>query len=374
MMIWFVILKEHQRFGYWLWALRGSGDHEGRPYGETHFTCGVSSSLPLLSALCGAKRLCMLTFLLQRLALALVSLFGVLVLVFLMVRLVPGDVVTNLIGLDATASAEQRQELRRLFGLDLPLHTQFGVWFGALLQGDLGSSLRTNRTVLEDVALRFPVTLQLTVFALLIALLIAVPLGVAAATNRGKALDTISSLFALLGIAAPSFWIAILCILFFSLQLRWFPPSGYVLFFEDPIGNLKSMFLPSLALGLSLAAATTRIVRSSLLEVLLLDYTRTARAKGLSERLVVYRHAFRNALIPVVTVIGLQVGNLLGGTVIIEQIFGLPGIGRFALEGINLRDYPVVQGAVLVVATGFVLVNVLVDVLYALIDPRVRFE
>jgi peptide/nickel transport system permease protein len=316
----------------------------------------------------------MLTFLLQRFALALVSLFGVLVLVFLMVRLVPGDVVTNLVGLDSSATAEQRQELRRLFGLDLPLHTQFVTWFGGLIQGDLGSSLRTNRTVLEDLALRFPVTLQLTVFSLLIALLIAVPLGVAAATNRGKALDTLSSLFALLGIAAPSFWIAILCILFFSLQLRWFPPSGYVLFSEDPLGNLKSLFLPSLALGLSLAAATTRIVRSSLLEVLLLDYTRTARAKGLSERLVIYRHAFRNALIPVVTVIGLQVGNLLGGTVIIEQIFGLPGIGRFALEGINLRDYPVVQGAVLVVALGFVLVNVLVDVLYALIDPRVRFE
>ena len=161
--------------------------------------------------------------------------------------------------------------------------------------------------------------------------------------------------------------------MFFSLQLRWFPPSGYALFSEDPIGNLKSMFLPSLALGLSLAAATTRIVRSSLLEVLMLDYTRTARAKGLTERAVVYRHAFRNALIPVVTVIGLQIGNLLGGTVIIEQIFGLPGIGRFALEGINLRDYPVVQGAVLVVAAGFVVVNVLVDVLYALIDPRVRF-
>jgi peptide/nickel transport system permease protein len=329
---------------------------------------------PLSSLLSSLSSHPMLTFLLQRLGLALVSLFGVLVLVFLMVRLVPGDVVTNLIGIDGTVSEEQRASLRRLFGLDLPLHTQFGVWFGGLVQGDLGSSLRTNRTVVEDLALRFPVTLQLAVFSLLIALVIAVPLGVAAATNRGKALDTLSSVFALLGIAAPSFWIAILCILFFSLQLRWFPPSGYVLFSEDPIGNLKSMFLPSLALGLSLAAATTRIVRSSLLEVLLLDYTRTARAKGLSERLVVYRHAFRNALIPVVTVIGLQVGNLLGGTVIIEQIFGLPGIGRFALEGINLRDYPVVQGAVLVVAAGFVLVNVLVDVLYALIDPRVRFE
>lgn len=305
---------------------------------------------------------------------ALFSLFGVMLLVFLMVRLVPGDVVTNLVGLDSNATATQREELRRLFGLDLPIHVQFGQWFAGLLQGNLGSSLRTDRPVLTDLALRFPVTLQLTLFALIIALLIAVPLGVAAAQNRGKTIDTIASLLALVGIAAPSFWIAILFVLVFSLQLRWFPPSGYTLFSEDPIGNLKSMFLPSLALGFSLAAATMRIVRSSLLEVLLLDYIRTAKAKGLEARAVVYRHAFRNALIPVVTVIGLQVGNLLGGTVIIEQIFGLPGIGRFALEGINLRDYPVVQGAVLLVAAGFVLVNVLVDVMYALIDPRVRFE
>ncbi len=315
----------------------------------------------------------MISFLLQRLGLALISLLGVMILVFAMVRLVPGDVVTNLIGLDTNITVERREELRRLFGLDLPIQTQFAKWFGGVLQADLGSSLRTERPVLTDLALRFPVTLQLTLFALVIAIIIAVPLGVAAANNRGKWIDTFASSFALLGIAAPSFWIAILCVLFFSLQLRWFPPSGYALFSEDPIGNLKSMFLPSLALGLSLAAATTRIVRSSLLEVLMLDYTRTARAKGLTERAVVYRHAFRNALIPVVTVIGLQIGNLLGGTVIIEQIFGLPGIGRFALEGINLRDYPVVQGAVLVVAAGFVVVNVLVDVLYALIDPRVRF-
>ncbi|RIH86500.1 Dipeptide transport system permease protein DppB [Calidithermus terrae] len=316
----------------------------------------------------------MLPFLLKRFGLALVSLLGVLVLVFAMVRLVPGDVVTNLIGLEGNVSPERREELRRLFGLDLPLHVQFGQWFGALLQGDLGTSLRTDRPVLTDLALRFPVTLELTLLALLIALAIALPLGVTAAVNRGKTLDYLASLFALVGIAAPSFWLAILFILLFSLKLGWFPPTGYVLFSEDPLGNLRSLFLPALALGMSLAAATTRIVRSSLLEVLSLDYARTARAKGLPERAVVYRHALRNALIPVVTVVGLQVGNLLGGTVIIEQIFGLPGIGRFALEGINLRDYPVVQGAVLLVAGAFVLVNVLVDVLYALIDPRVRFE
>jgi peptide/nickel transport system permease protein len=316
----------------------------------------------------------MLSFVLKRSGLALLSLLGVIVLVFLMVRLVPGDVVTNLIGIDGSVSQERRAELRRLFGLDLPIHQQFATWFGGLLRGDLGTSLRTDRPVAEDLALRFPVTVQLALMALVLALVIAVPLGVMAAVQRGRWPDTVASVFALIGIAAPSFWIAILLILFFSLRLRLFPPTGFVLFNENPLENLRVMFLPALSLGFSLAAATTRIVRSSLLEVLNLDYIRTGRAKGLTERALVYRHALRNALIPVVTVIGLQVGTLLGGTVIIEQIFGLPGIGRFALEGINLRDYPVVQGTVLLVAGAFVFVNVLVDALYALIDPRVRFE
>jgi peptide/nickel transport system permease protein len=218
------------------------------------------------------------------------------------------------------------------------------------------------------------VTLELTVLALAIALIIAVPLGVLAAIKRGQPADYLASLFALAGLAAPNFWLAILFILLFSLQFRLLPSGGYVLLNENPFENLRHMVLPALSLGLSLAAATTRITRSSLLEVLNLDYVRTARSKGLSERVVVYRHALKNALIPVVTVIGLQVGTLLGGAIIIEEIFGLPGIGRFALEGINLRDYPVVQGAVLVVAGAFVLVNVLVDVLYALIDPRMRYD
>jgi peptide/nickel transport system permease protein len=316
----------------------------------------------------------MIVFLLRRFILALLTLFGVVLLVFVMVRLVPGDVVTNLVGIDAHPTPEQLANLRRLFGLDLPIHVQFGKWFGALLTGDLGESLRTNRSIASDLALRLPVTLELTVLALSIALLIAVPLGVLAAIRRGKPADYAASLFALTGLAAPNFWLAILFILLFSLRLRLLPSGGYVLFTENPLENLRHMVLPALSLGLSLAAATTRITRSSLLEVLSLDYVRTARSKGLAERVVVYRHALKNALIPVVTVIGLQVGTLLGGAIIIEEIFGLPGIGRFALEGINLRDYPVVQGAVLIVASAFVLVNVLVDVLYATIDPRMRYD
>ncbi len=309
----------------------------------------------------------------RRVLLGLLAAFGVSVIVFALIRLVPGDVVTNLIGLEGNVSAEQQAEMRRLFGLDQPLWVQFGHWFGALVQGNLGESLRTQRPVFADLLLRFPVTLELSVLALLFAVLIGLPLGVLAALNRGKAADFLSSGFVLVGLAAPEFWLAILLILLFSLKLRLFPPNGFIPLGEAPLANLQAMFLPALALSLGLAAAVTRIVRASLLDVLSQDYVRTARAKGVTARRVVYRHALRNALIPVVTVVGLQVGNLLGGAVIIEQIFGLPGVGRYALEGINLRDYPVVQGAVLWIAVSYVLVNVAVDVLYSLIDRRVVY-
>ncbi|MEF2279851.1 ABC transporter permease [Deinococcus sp. YIM 134068] len=309
----------------------------------------------------------------RRVALALLAAFGVSVLVFALLRLVPGDVVTNLIGLEGNVSPEGQAEMRRLFGLDQPISGQFATWFGSLLRGDLGVSLRTERPVFTDLLLRFPVTLELTLLALLIALLIGVPLGVTAALHRGKLADVLSSGFVLVGLAAPEFWVALLLILLLSLKWPLFPPNGFVPFQESPWENLRSVFLPSLALSLGLAAAVTRIVRASLLEVLTQDYVRTARAKGLAERRVVYRHAMRNALIPVVTVVGLQAGSLLGGAVIIEQIFGLPGVGRYALEGINLRDYPVVQGAVLFIAVSYVLVNVVVDVLYGLIDRRVVY-
>ena len=315
----------------------------------------------------------MLAYIGRRCLLALPTLFGVALIVFALMRSVPGDVVTNLVGLEGNVSAERMAELRRMFGLDLPVHVQFGQWVSAAMQGDLGSSLRTGRPITTDLALRFPVTLELTVLSLLIALVIALPVGVAAALNRGRWFDHAGSVFALLGLSIPGFFLGILLILLFSLQLGWLPPAGYVPFVEEPLANLRHMVLPALSLGLILAAATARIVRSTLLETLGLDFVRTARAKGLTERVVVLRHALRAALIPVVTVVGLQFGQLLGGAVIIEQVFSLPGVGRFALEGINLRDYPVVQGAVLLIALAFVLVNLLVDVLYAVIDPRVRY-
>lgn len=315
----------------------------------------------------------MIFYFLRQLFLAIPALFGVLIITFLLMRAVPGDVVTQLVGIDGNVSAERMDEMRRMFGLDLPIHEQFGQWLGAALQGDLGSSLRTSRPILQDLALRFPVTLELTILSLIVALLIAIPLGVVAALYRGKTADSIISIFALLGLSIPGFFLGILLILLFSLKLGLLPPAGYIPMQESLAQNLIHMILPSVSLGLVLAAAITRIVRSSMLEILGRDYIRTARAKGLAEHNVTYRHALRNALIPVITVIGLQFGSLLGGAIIIEQVFSLPGVGRFALEGINLRDYPVVQGAVIVIAASFIVVNLLVDLIYSLIDPRIRY-
>lgn len=315
----------------------------------------------------------MLFYFVRQLLLAVPALLGVVLLTFMLMRAVPGDVVTQLVGLEGNVSPERLIEMRRMFGLDLPVHEQFGLWFGALLRGDLGSSLRTGRPILTDLALRFPVTLELTLLSLLVALALAVPLGVAAALHRGKPLDALISGFALLGLSIPGFFLGILLILLFSLKLRLLPPAGFVPFSEAPLANLKHMVLPAVSLGLVLAAAITRIVRSSMLEVLSRDYVRTARSKGLAETRVTYRHALRNALIPVTTVIGLQFGALLGGSIIIEQVFSLPGVGRFALEGINLRDYPVVQGSIIFIAGAFILVNLLVDLAYSLIDPRIRY-
>lgn len=294
--------------------------------------------------------------------------------VFLLIRLVPGDVVTQLIGLEGQISPRRVEELRRLFGIDRPLHVQFGAYMTDLAHGNLGRSLRTGQPVARELGRRFPVTLQLAFMGLVVALTIGVPVGILAALHRGRAPDVLATGFVLLGLSVPSFWLAILLILLFALRLGWLPPTGYVSPAEGLGANLAHMILPALSLGLILAAASTRIVRSSLLEVFGRHYIRTARAKGVGERDVVLRHAMRNALIPVVTVVGLQFGTLLGGTVIIEQIFALPGIGRYALEGINLRDYPVVQGAVLAIALAFTLVNLAVDLCYGVLDPRIRYS
>lgn len=299
---------------------------------------------------------------------------GVVTAVFLLIRLVPGDVVTQMIGLEGSLPTGRVEELRRLFGVDRPFHVQYAEYVGNVARGNLGRSLRTGRPVGGELARRFPITIELSLLGLLVAVSIGVPIGIFAAVRRGRLADYVASAFVLLGLSVPSFWLGVLLILLFSLRLGWLPPTGYMSLDESVAGNLRHMILPALSLGLVLAAASTRIVRSSLLEVLGRHYIRTARAKGVWERAVVLRHALRNALIPVVTVIGLQFGTLLGGTVIIEQIFSLPGIGRYALEGINLRDYPVVQGAVLAIALAFTLVNLAVDVCYGFLDPRIRYS
>jgi peptide/nickel transport system permease protein len=313
-------------------------------------------------------------YLIRRLLLTAPTVVGVVTAVFLLIRLVPGDVVTQMVGLEGSLPRGRVEELKELFGLNRPLHVQYAEYLSKVAHGNLGKSLRTGRPVGREIGRRFPVTVELAMMGLLVAVVIGIPIGILAALKRGRIADYLATAFVLLGLSVPSFWLGVLLILLFSLRLGWLPPTGYESLDEGVFANLRHMLLPALSLGLILAAASTRIVRSSLLEVLGRHYIRTARAKGQVESAVVLHHALRNALIPVVTVIGLQFGSLLGGTVIIEQIFSLPGIGRYALEGINLRDYPVVQGAVLAIALSFTLVNLFVDFCYGFIDPRIRYE
>jgi peptide/nickel transport system permease protein len=298
-------------------------------------------------------------------------LFGISVLVFLLVHLIPGDVAQILLGTQATD--QQIETLRRTFGLDRPLPIQYLDWLSHVLRGDFGVSFRTNRPVLPDLVSRFGVTLQLTLVSMLVALLVAIPLGVASAANRGRGSDAVARVLALLGLSIPNFWLGTLLILFVSLVLHWLPPVGFVSLLDNPWQAIQTLILPSVALGTAVAAFIMRLVRSSLLEVLRQDYVRTARAKGLRDRTVLYRHALKNAFIPVLTVIGVQVGYLLGGAVIIESIFSLPGMGRFLLDSISNRDYSIVQGGVLFIALIFSLVNLSVDLLYGWLDPRIRY-
>jgi peptide/nickel transport system permease protein len=298
-------------------------------------------------------------------------LFGISVLVFLLVHLIPGDVAQILLGTQGTD--QQIETLRRSFGLDRPLPVQYADWLSHLLQGDFGVSLRTSRPVLPDLISRFGVTFQLTLVSMVIALAVAIPLGVASAANRGRGSDAAARVLALLGLSIPNFWLATMLILFVSLGLHWLPPVGFVSLLDNPWLGIQTLILPSLALGTAVAAFIMRMVRSSLLDVLRQDFIRTANAKGLRDNVVLYRHALKNAFIPVLTVIGVQIGYLLGGAVIIESIFSLPGMGRFLLDSINNRDYSIVQGGVLFIALIFSLVNLSVDLVYGWLDPRIRY-
>ncbi|MFN3368805.1 MAG: nickel ABC transporter permease [Thermus sp.] len=306
----------------------------------------------------------MLAYATRRLLVAVPTLFGVVLLVFLMVRLAPGDPAVLLAGEFATP--ETLEAIRTRYGLDRPLPEQFLLYLGALLQGDLGESARSRRPVLEELKTYFPNTVELASAAILVALLTGIPLGILAALRPGSGLDLGVMVLALIGVSMPVFWFGLLAILIFSVQLGWLPVAGK--------GTLAHVILPAITLGVNATALLARMTRGALLEVLSQDYIRTARAKGVAERVVIFKHALRNALIPVVTVAGLEFGTLLAGAVITETIFAWPGLGQLLVGSILARDYPVVQGAVLLVATTFILVNLGVDLLYAWIDPRVRYD
>ncbi len=314
----------------------------------------------------------MAQYILRRVALLVPVLLGVSLVVFVLVRLIPGDATLLAIGVDQRVTPEQRELVRKSYGLDQPAPVQYVRWMGHVLQGNLGASLRTRRTVNEELRLRLPVTVELTVLAALIGTVPAVAAGVVAAVRRNSALDYAATVATLVGVSVPNFLLATLLVLVFSFWLRWLPPIGYVEFTKDPFGNLRTMILPAISLALPFAAVMMRNTRSAILETLGQEHVRVARAKGLREGRVLSRHVIRNAALPILTVAGIQVAGLLGGTVIVETIFGLPGIGRYVYEAIGNRDYPVVQGVTLVVATAFVLVSLTVDVLYAVLDPRLR--
>jgi peptide/nickel transport system permease protein len=302
------------------------------------------------------------------------TLLGLTVLVFLMLHLIPGTVVEQMIGADAVVSQQMVDQLKRFFGLDQPWYVQYGRWLGQLAQGDLGTSWRTGKPVLTLILERLPVTIELTLLAVAFAFVLGVGAGILSAVRRDRPIDHVTRVGTLLGLSVPVFWQGTMLILFFSLYLRWMPPIMWVDLLTDPRRNLTIMILPALCLGTAAAANVARTTRSCLLDVLRSDYVRTALAKGLAGRAIVLKHALTNAMIPVVTVVGLQLGILLGGTVVVEEVFTLPGVGRLVLWSIYQRDYPVTQSTILFIAVLFMAVNLAVDLLYGYLEPRIRYS
>jgi peptide/nickel transport system permease protein len=315
----------------------------------------------------------MISFLAKRSLDLLFVLFGVSVVVFLMIRLIPGDAVQIMLGANTEITPEGLAALREKLGLNKPIVVQYWDWLSAALRGDLGQSIWTGKPISEEILQRLPITLELTILSLIIAIGLAIPVGVLTAYWRNSSAEYIIRLFSITGVTLPSFWLGTLLIfLVFKLAPGW-QSLGYVPFNQDPWGHLSRLILPVITLSLPMLAGLSRVLRSSLLDVLNQDYIRTARSKGLSERVVLYKHALRNAMIPLVTVIGIQVGYLFGGAIVVEQVFAIPGMGRLILGAINERNYPLIQGAILLVTMAFVLINLLVDLIYAKLDPRVEY-
>jgi peptide/nickel transport system permease protein len=301
-------------------------------------------------------------------------LFGVSIIVFFLVRLIPGSALEMYMGTQVEATPQQMEELKRIFGEDKPVPVLYVDWLGRLLQGDFGYSLRTGRPVLPDILSRLPLSLELTLLALFLALAIGISMGIFASLRKNPVGDVINRILGLLGLSLPQFWLASLMVLAFSGVRGWIPMGNYIKFTENPPRNLQMLILPALAIGIGLAAVIMRYTRNSMLEVLQMDYVRTAKAKGLKRRVVILRHALKNAILPVITVAGFNTGYLLGGAIVIEEVFALPGMGRLALYAIYQRDYPVIQGIVLIIAALFVIVNLITDLIYALVDPRIRLD
>ncbi|HEY3368772.1 MAG TPA: ABC transporter permease [Symbiobacteriaceae bacterium] len=316
----------------------------------------------------------MLTFTVKRLLWSIPTLLGVSIATFLMIHLIPGNVVQVMLGTNSNLSPVQIAELEARYGLNRPLYVQYLSWLGDMLRGNLGFSLHSGLPAATLIKGAFGVTLELTVIAMTVSVTLAVTMGIIAAVRRGGWLDLLARSLAIVGLSIPHFWLGTMLILAASLYLPGLSTFSYVPFAKSPSLNLQAMLLPAFSLGLSLAAIVMRQTRAAMLEVLGMQYVQTARAKGLTERAVILRHALRNALIPVVTIVGLQFGYLLGGAVVIENVFALPGVGRVVVDAINQRDYPLVQGTVFLIAALFVVINLLVDLSYGLINPRIRFQ
>lgn len=313
----------------------------------------------------------MLRYILKRLVSIIPVLLGISVVVFFAVRLIPGDYATVTLGTQYTEEAAE--DLRQRYGLDQSIITQYFIWLKGILTGDFGFSYISNQPVALLLFSRVPVTLELTLFSLLMAVLVGIPMGYWAACKRNRMPDSAVTVLGLLGISIPGFWLGTMLVLFFSLTLKWFPSGGFVPLSEGILANLRCMFLPALALGVAVSAVVMRSSRSAMIEVVDQEYMKMGKAKGLSQTRLILKHGVKNTMIQVLTILGLQTGSLLGGSVVIEQIFSLPGIGSLALQAINNRDYLVLQGTVLFIAVMFVLINLIVDLLYCVVNPQIRY-
>ena len=314
------------------------------------------------------------TYFLRRLLLSIPTIFIVTLIVFILVRLVPGDVVDIIIGTQNYLSQEQIQKMYEDFGLDKPLFTQYFVWIRSVLSGNLGFSLRSGEDVADMLLQRLPVTLELALLSILFSIILGIPLGIVSATKKNTSIDNVIKVLGLIGLSSPAFWIGTIFIVLASTFFENFSIFGYVSFLQNPLKNIQIFLLPAFTLGLMIAAQILRITRTSMIEAITQDYVKVALSKGLKKNEVIFKHAFRNALIPVVTFAGIQLGFLFGGSIVIENMFALPGIGRLLLQAVNQRDYPVIQGIILFIVILIIVLNLLIDLIYTIVDPRINLE